>query len=98
MSFGSCDSPRSYVNAPWYDFAAPAHAPPFDRWCRRHHSPFGWRAVPPPPPPPPPPPHSFTACQELVTLRAGEPIKCNKCGGRILYKLRTKNVVQYEAR
>lgn len=37
-------------------------------------------------------------CQELVTLRPGEPIKCNKCGGRILYKLRTKNVVQYEAR
>lgn len=47
---------------------------------------------------PPFPSLPCAACQELVTLRPGEPIKCNKCGGRILYKLRTKNVVQYEAR
>lgn len=37
-------------------------------------------------------------CSALVVLTAGEPVRCNMCGSRILWKLRTKKVVQYEAR
>jgi DNA-directed RNA polymerase I, II, and III subunit RPABC4 len=31
-------------------------------------------------------------------LKAGDVIRCRECGYRILYKKRTKNIVQYEAR
>ena len=31
-------------------------------------------------------------------VKAGEPIQCRECGYRILYKKRTKRVVQFEAR
>lgn len=37
-------------------------------------------------------------CGAENTLRAGDVIQCRECGYRILYKKRTKNVVQYEAR
>lgn len=33
-----------------------------------------------------------------TTLRAGDVIRCRECGYRILYKKRTRRVVQYEAR
>ena len=37
-------------------------------------------------------------CGAENTLRAGDVIRCRECGYRILYKKRTKRVVQYEAR
>jgi DNA-directed RNA polymerase I, II, and III subunit RPABC4 len=37
-------------------------------------------------------------CGSDTTLKAGEPIACKECGYRILYKKRTKRVVQFEAR
>lgn len=37
-------------------------------------------------------------CGQKVTLAAGDAVRCNMCGSRILWKLRTKKVVQYEAR
>ena len=37
-------------------------------------------------------------CGAETTLRAGDVIRCRECGYRILYKKRTKRVVQYEAR
>ena len=69
---------------------------------------------PPPPPaaaaactPPPTPRHPVplhqTAyicgdCGAENTLKPGDVIRCRECGYRILYKKRTKRVVQYEAR
>ena len=32
------------------------------------------------------------------TIKAGDVIRCRECGYRILYKKRTKRVVQFEAR
>lgn len=37
-------------------------------------------------------------CGAENTLRSGDVIRCRECGYRILYKKRTKRVVQYEAR
>jgi DNA-directed RNA polymerase I, II, and III subunit RPABC4 len=37
-------------------------------------------------------------CGAENTLRAGDVIRCRECGYRILYKKRTKRIVQYEAR
>ena len=37
-------------------------------------------------------------CGAENTLRQGDVIRCRECGYRILYKKRTKRVVQYEAR
>jgi len=37
-------------------------------------------------------------CGSTVKLKSGEPIQCRECGYRILYKKRTKRVVQFEAR
>ena len=37
-------------------------------------------------------------CGAENTLKAGDVIRCRECGYRILYKKRTKRVVQYEAR
>ncbi|GAB1319379.1 DNA-directed RNA polymerase core subunit rpc10 [Madurella fahalii] len=37
-------------------------------------------------------------CAARVPLEKGAPIRCNKCGARVLYKERTKRMVQFEAR
>jgi len=37
-------------------------------------------------------------CSGIVELSYNEPIICNFCGSRILYKSRTKQILQYEAR
>lgn len=37
-------------------------------------------------------------CGVDMRLKSGEPIQCKECGYRILYKKRTKRVVQFEAR
>ena len=37
-------------------------------------------------------------CGAENTLQPGDVIRCRECGYRILYKKRTKRVVQYEAR
>lgn len=37
-------------------------------------------------------------CSSTVGLRKGDPIRCKECGHRILYKERTKRLVQFEAR
>lgn len=37
-------------------------------------------------------------CGSETKLKSGEPIACKECGYRILYKKRTKRVVQFEAR
>ena len=37
-------------------------------------------------------------CGAETTLKAGDVIRCRECGYRILYKKRTKRIVQYEAR
>lgn len=38
------------------------------------------------------------SCGCGTKLKPGEPIQCRECGYRILYKKRTKKVVQFEAR
>lgn len=38
------------------------------------------------------------SCGIKVKLSSQDPVRCNTCGGRILWKLRTKKIVQYEAR
>ncbi|KAI3899738.1 hypothetical protein MKW92_001464 [Papaver armeniacum] len=37
-------------------------------------------------------------CGMENTLKPGDVIQCRECGYRILYKKRTKRIVQYEAR
>lgn len=37
-------------------------------------------------------------CGQVCRLSANDVIRCRDCGYRILYKKRTKRVVQYEAR
>lgn len=37
-------------------------------------------------------------CAARVPLDKGAPIRCQRCGGRVLYKERTKRMVQFEAR
>jgi len=37
-------------------------------------------------------------CGHDAEVKLGEPIRCRKCGYRILYKKRTKLPVQFEAR
>ncbi|KAI9758512.1 MAG: DNA-directed RNA polymerase core subunit rpc10 [Lichina confinis] len=37
-------------------------------------------------------------CQHKVALGRGDPIRCKDCGHRVLYKERTKRMVQFEAR
>ncbi|KAL7266350.1 DNA-directed RNA polymerase core subunit rpc10 [Rhizina undulata] len=37
-------------------------------------------------------------CGGKVSIMKGEPIRCKECGHRILYKQRTKRMVQFEAR
>lgn len=38
------------------------------------------------------------ACKAETELKAGDVIQCRDCGYRILYKKRTKQVKQFEAR
>jgi len=37
-------------------------------------------------------------CNSTVPLKRGDPIRCKECGHRVLYKERTKRMVQFEAR
>lgn len=39
-------------------------------------------------------------CKEIqeIDTQSGEPIRCVKCGHRVLYKVRTKKTIQYVAR
>ncbi|KAL1666095.1 DNA directed RNA polymerase [Schizophyllum commune] len=37
-------------------------------------------------------------CGTETTIKAREPIRCRECGHRIMYKKRTKRMVQFEAR
>jgi len=37
-------------------------------------------------------------CGVKVGINKGEPIRCKECGHRILYKQRTRRMVQFEAR
>ncbi|KAK1257074.1 hypothetical protein QJS04_geneDACA019209 [Acorus gramineus] len=37
-------------------------------------------------------------CGAENTLKQGDVIQCRECGYRILYKKRTRRIVQYEAR
>ncbi|KAH7108016.1 DNA directed RNA polymerase [Auriculariales sp. MPI-PUGE-AT-0066] len=37
-------------------------------------------------------------CGATNNIKAREPIRCRECGHRIMYKKRTKRMVQFEAR
>lgn len=37
-------------------------------------------------------------CGAEISLRPGDAIQCRECGYRILYKKRTRRIVQFEAR
>ncbi|KAI9792601.1 MAG: DNA-directed RNA polymerase core subunit rpc10 [Piccolia ochrophora] len=37
-------------------------------------------------------------CNSKVALKRGDPIRCKECGHRVLYKERTRRMVQFEAR
>jgi DNA-directed RNA polymerase I, II, and III subunit RPABC4 len=37
-------------------------------------------------------------CNSKVSLARGDAIRCKECGHRVLYKERTKRMVQFEAR
>lgn len=37
-------------------------------------------------------------CKKIIKIGEKEPIKCNMCGYRIVYKIRSKNSIQYLAR
>ncbi|CAD6592991.1 MAG: DNA-directed RNA polymerase core subunit rpc10 [Alectoria sarmentosa] len=43
-------------------------------------------------------PYKCGECNAEVHLKKGEPIRCGECGHRVLYKMRTKRMVQFEAR
>ncbi len=43
-------------------------------------------------------PYSCGNCGSDVSLKPGDVVQCRDCGYRILYKKRTKRVVQFEAR
>lgn len=43
-------------------------------------------------------PYTCGQCGAEVNLKPGDVIQCRDCGYRILYKKRTKRVVQFEAR
>eukprot|EP01036_Dinobryon_divergens_P033259 gene33257-43003_t len=38
------------------------------------------------------------ACGQLNGIKPQDPIRCRTCGYRILYKTRTKRMIQFEAR
>lgn len=37
-------------------------------------------------------------CGAENTVKPREPVRCQQCGYRILYKMRTKRLIQFEAR
>ena len=37
-------------------------------------------------------------CGFLNDIKPKDPIRCRMCGYRIMYKMRTKNLIQFEAR
>ena len=37
-------------------------------------------------------------CGTKTLLRSKDPVRCRECGYRILYKMRTKRLIQFEAR
>ncbi|KAF8313043.1 hypothetical protein DL93DRAFT_2081380 [Clavulina sp. PMI_390] len=37
-------------------------------------------------------------CSAENSIKTREPIRCKECGHRIMYKKRTRNMVQFEAR
>jgi len=37
-------------------------------------------------------------CGHRIVLKQNDPVRCEKCGYRILYKMRTKRLIQFEAR
>lgn len=39
-----------------------------------------------------------TSCATSVSLGRNDAIRCNNCGHRVLYKARTRRMVQFEAR
>ncbi|KAL6761122.1 DNA directed RNA polymerase [Haematococcus lacustris] len=43
-------------------------------------------------------PYICGSCGSEAPIRPGDVIQCRECGCRILYKKRTKRVVQFEAR
>lgn len=43
-------------------------------------------------------PYTCGGCGAEVSIKSGDVIQCRECGYRILYKKRTKRVVQFEAR
>ncbi len=43
-------------------------------------------------------PYTCGNCGSEVALKPGDAVQCRDCGYRILYKKRTKRVVQFEAR
>ncbi|KAG7341998.1 DNA-directed RNA polymerase I [Nitzschia inconspicua] len=37
-------------------------------------------------------------CGSRNMIKGGDPVRCRQCGFRILYKIRTKRLIQFEAR
>jgi DNA-directed RNA polymerase I, II, and III subunit RPABC4 len=37
-------------------------------------------------------------CGAKNNIKGGDPVRCRQCGFRILYKMRTKRLIQFEAR
>ncbi|KAI2510694.1 Psort location Cytoplasmic [Fragilaria crotonensis] len=37
-------------------------------------------------------------CGSKNVIKGGDPVRCRQCGFRILYKTRTKRLIQFEAR
>lgn len=37
-------------------------------------------------------------CGARNVIKGGDPVRCRQCGFRILYKVRTKRLIQFEAR
>eukprot|EP00558_Chaetoceros_sp_UNC1202_P006952 CAMPEP_0197238786 /NCGR_PEP_ID=MMETSP1429-20130617/5305_1 /TAXON_ID=49237 /ORGANISM="Chaetoceros sp., Strain UNC1202" /LENGTH=65 /DNA_ID=CAMNT_0042698041 /DNA_START=57 /DNA_END=254 /DNA_ORIENTATION=- len=37
-------------------------------------------------------------CGARNVIKGGDPVRCRQCGFRILYKVRTKRMIQFEAR
>jgi DNA-directed RNA polymerase I, II, and III subunit RPABC4 len=37
-------------------------------------------------------------CGARNVIKGGDPVRCRQCGFRILYKTRTKRLIQFEAR
>ena len=37
-------------------------------------------------------------CGAKNIIKASDPVRCRQCGFRILYKMRTKRLIQFEAR